>query len=237
MVSKQLEKRIQLFGAWSAIIYVVLLFGGWWPVANFFPLHEPSAGSDEILQIFAEDHVRIRLGMLMIMWAAVFCLPLGAALSQEVRKIEGNGRILTYTLLLALFGNAMLTFYPALWWLIAGFRAETRPEELMYLLNDVGWLQFLGGISLVMPMYIVIAIAAFCDKRENPVFPRWVGYFNLWVFVLLLPDQMLFFFYDGPFAWDGLVAIWIPLVLFTAWFFVVFHCLRKSALRTDNDNG
>ena len=235
MLGKQLEKRLQLVGAWCAVMYVAFLFIGWWPVAGFFPMHEPSTGSGEIAQIFAEDHVRIRLGMLFIMWGAAFCLPLAAALGQEISKIEGTGRILTYTVVLAMMGNAILTFYPPLWWLAAGFRAETRPEELMYLLNDVGWLQFLGGLSLVMPMYLAIAVAAFCDKREHPVFPRWVGYFNLWVFVLLIPDQMLFFFYDGPFAWDGLVAIWIPLVVFTIWFFVIFYCLRKNALRMEVD--
>ena len=225
-----LDRRIQLICAWSGIAYIGLLLVGWLFVAGFVPMHKPAAGAAEIAAIFRHDNIRIRIGMVIVMWAAMCMIPYGALIAHHVSRFEAPGRTLSYIFIMAAFANAMLTFYPPLWWIVASFRAEERAAELTYLLNDIAWLQFLGGLSLVMPMFVVIPVLAFWDKSPQPVFPRWVGFFNLWLFVLVLPGQLMFFFYEGPFAWNGLIAIWIPLTIFSAWFLVTPYYLRKAAL-------
>ena len=65
-----------------------------------------------------------------------------------------------------------------------------------------------------VPHFLIIPIVAFNDRRPEPAFPRWAGYLNLFVFIIVLPGQLMFFFYSGPFAWNGLVGIWIPLMGF-----------------------
>jgi hypothetical protein len=80
-------------------------------------------------------------------------------------------------------------------------------------------------------MPIAIAIAAFIDKSPDPVFPRWAGYFNLMVVMLILPDQLLFFFHSGPWSWNGLFGLWIPVTLFGGWFLVTFFLMRAAVLR------
>jgi len=230
-MNNTITRRIELVSAWSGIGYVGLLFVGWFLVAGFQPMHRPSAGAEEIAQIFRADNVRIRIGMVIVMWAAVCMIPFGALMANHIARFEAPRRTLTYMFVMAAFANAMLTFYPPLWWIVASFRATQRSAELTYLLNDVAWLQFLGGLSLIMPMFLAIPVLALCDRSPKPVFPRWVGFFNLWIFVLVLPGQLLFFFYDGPFAWNGLIGIWIPLTGFVFWFLIMFHFLRKAALR------
>ena len=129
------------------------------------------------------------------------------------------------------YGNAMLTFYPPLFWLVAAFRPQERSIELTYLLNDIGWLQFIGGLSLVMPMIIAVGVAILHDKSENPTFPRWCAFGCFLGFVLMLPDQLLFFFKSGPFACNGLIAFWVPVPVFCLLFIMFFHFLRRDALR------
>jgi hypothetical protein len=230
-MDKVLTRRIELIAAWCGLGYLFLLLVGWLFVAGFLPMHRPSAGAEEIAQIFRTDNVRIRIGMVIVMWAAVCMIPFGALMANHVARFEAPRRTMTFTFIMAAFANAMLTFYPPLWWITASFRAGERSADLTYLLNDVAWLQFLGGLSLIMPMFVIIPVLALCDKSPQAVFPRWVGFLNLWIFVLVLPGQLLFFFYDGPFAWNGLIAIWIPLTGFAIWFYVMFHFLRKAALR------
>jgi len=226
-----LVRNIELCAAWCGIAYLVLLFGGWFVVAGFFPMHRPSAGAAEIAHIFLVHSFRIRVGMVIVMVAATTFIPFGAFLAEQVARFEAPRRTMTYSFIMAAFANAMFTFYPPLWWIIASYRADVRAADLTYLLNDIGWLQFLGGLDLILPMFIIIPIMAFADRRPVPVFPRWVGYLNLFVFVIVLPGQLMFFFYSGPFAWNGLFGIWIPLMGFGAWFLVMFHCLRQVALR------
>ena len=231
-MNSSLIGKTNLFGAWCGVYYCLLLFLGWWIVAGYFPLHEPSAGAEEIAAFYKEgNQFRIKLGMLILMWGAATFLPFTATLADFVEQVEGRSGPLTKTTLMAGYANAMLTFYPPLWWIANTFRPEARSAELIYFINDAAWIQFIGGLSLIMPMFLSLAVTAFSDRSEEPVFPRWFGYLSIWVFVLFLPDQLLFFFKDGPFAWDGFFAFWIPLTIFCGWFIVSFYLMRRAIKR------
>ena len=74
-------------------------------------------------------------------------------------------------------------------------------------------------------------MVALADTSENPVFPRWFGYQSIMTFLLLVPDQMLFFFKTGPFAWNGLLGFWIPLTALGSWFITIFILMRRTLLQ------
>jgi hypothetical protein len=40
---------------------------------------------------------------------------------------------------------------------------------------------------------------------------------SLWDALLLVPDGLMAFFKVGPFAWDGIMAFYIPLTVFFVW--------------------
>ena len=224
-------RRTKLFGAWCGVAYIVELLVGWLAVGGFFPLHRPSAGADEIATFFRDHGIRIRLGMVIVMWGAALFIPFTATMADFVARFEGRNGPLTRMMTLAGYSNAMLTFYPPLWWIVNAYRAQQRSADLTYLLNDVAWLQFIGGVSLIMPMYGVVAVVALADTSENPVFPRWFGYQSIMTFLLLVPDQMLFFFKTGPFAWNGLIGFWIPLTALGSWFITIFILMRRTLLQ------
>src|SRR6516162_803719 len=224
-------RRTKLFGAWCGVAYIVVLLVGWLAVGGFFPLHRPSAGADEIATFFRDHGIRIRLGMVIVMWGAALFIPFTATMADFVARFEGRNGPLTRMMILAGYSNAMLTFYPPLWWIVNAYRAQQRSADLTYLLNDVAWLQFIGGVSLIMPMYGVVAVVALADTSENPVFPRWFGYQSIMTFLLLVPDQMLFFFKTGPFAWNGLIGFWIPLTALGSWFITIFILMRRTLLQ------
>ena len=231
MSNNKVRFYTDLFGAWCGVFYVVGLLVGWWAIAGFFPLHKPSAGPEEIAAFFRANEMGIKIGMIMVMWASALFMFFVSTVSSFISRFEGNGGALSRTFLLAGYGNAMLTFYPPMWWLVNAFRPHERPAELTYLINDAAWIQFIGGISLVMPMFIILGVMAITDKRKEAEFPRWFGYFSFWVFVLMVPDQLLFFFKSGPFAWNGLFAFWVPLSAFGSWFLVVAYFLRRATLK------
>jgi hypothetical protein len=224
------KSRVQMFGVWCAIGYLILVFGGWGAMAGFLPPTPPSAGPDQIAAIYDDDFTRIRIGMLIVMLSALVFIPFAAVVSQFIARIEGTAGVLTYTFLLGAAGNMCLTFYPAIWWLTAAYRPD-RAADLIYLMNDMAWLQFLGGVTLYLAMPLSVMVAALCDKSAQPVFPRWCGYANAWMALTIVPDQLLFFFYKGPFAWNGLFGIWIPATVFGGFFIVNFVVLRKAVLR------
>jgi hypothetical protein len=230
-MNESLIRKTNLFGAWCGIAYVVLLLVGWWVVGGFFPLHKPSAGAEEIASFFRGDVTGIRIGMVMLMWGAATFVPFTATIADYVARVEGRSGPLTRITTMAGYANAMLTFYPPLLWIANTFRSQERSIDLTYFLNDIAWLQFIGGLSLVMPLFLVVAVVALNDKSAIPVFPRWTAFASILTFVLMMPDQLLFFFKTGPFAWNGLFAFWVPLSVFCGWFLMIFYLMRRAALR------
>src|SRR5271156_2293166 len=225
-----IQAKLRLFGAWCGPGYLLLLFIGWGAFAGFLPPIGPSRNANEIAQIFQGNTNGIRIGMVLLMWSAGVFIFFAAAIGQFLSKIEGGAGVLTYGVVIGGCGNMVLTFYPAIWWLVAAYRPE-RAADLTYIFNDMAWLQFIGGVSIFAALPVAIAVAAFIDKTPDPVFPRWAGYFNLMVVMLILPDQLLFFFHSGPWSWNGLFGLWIPVTLFGGWFLVTFYLMRAAVLR------
>jgi len=46
--------------------------------------------------------------------------------------------------------------------------------------------------------------------------------------VLFCPGSLLYFFKDGPFAWNGALSWWLVVVVFCAWFVIMFFALRSA---------
>lgn len=230
------QAKLRMFGAWCGPGYLILLFVGWGAFAGFLPPVAPSRNADEIAHIFQDNTNGIRIGMVLVMWAAGVFIFFAAAIGQFLSKIEGGPGVLTYGAVIGGCGNMVLSFYPAIWWLVAAYRPE-RAAQLTYIFNDMAWLQFIGGVSMFAALPIAIAIAAFIDKSPAPVFPRWAGYANIMIVMLILPDQLLFFFHSGPWSWNGLFGLWIPVVLFGGWFLLTFFLMRAAILRASRNPG
>ena len=222
-----MAKKIHIFGVWSGIYYLLLITIGWWFLAGYILPHAPSADSAMIAQIYSEHIVLIRLGLIITMFGAMMYLPFAAVTALCIKDVEGEVGILTLLQVMGGICAALLTFYPQVWWLVASFRPERNPE-LIQLMSDAGWLQFVGGLSLGLPAMVTVALASFMDKRADPMFPRWMGYVTLWCLVLVLPDQLVFFFYKGPFAWDGIIGFWLPAIVFFSWFVLLAFILRGA---------
>lgn len=225
-----LESKFIKFGAWCGIGIIVFMLGGLAFVAGFLPPHPPSADAQTIADIYENDAFRIRVGMILMMFTCTPMIFFMAALSALLRQLEGRAGVLTMSMLVSGYGLVLLVYLPAIWWLIGAFRLE-RGAEVVHLFNDIGWLQFVGGLFISWPMFLILATAGFVNKGDDPIFPRWFGFFNAWAAVLFLPGQLVFFLQTGPFAWNGLFAFHIPLLTFLVWTLVCTSVMLKAAKR------
>jgi hypothetical protein len=221
--------EVHLVAVWCAVGYILMLLLGWGLVAGFVPPLHPNAGAAEVAALYAQDAVRIRIGMVVVLFSALVFIPFAGILTRTIARIEGGMGVLTYTALLGAAGNMILTFYPAMTWLIAVYRPERDPE-ILHLMSDAGWLQFVGGATVLLGMPLAIGVTALLDDSPDPVFPRWAGYLNFWLILLILPDQLLFFFRGGPLSWNGLFGLWVPVTAFAVWFVSTFILLRRAVL-------
>ena len=229
MIAPSTHTKLRLWSAWGGPLYVLLLSIGVWPLAQMWPPPAPLDNMQQIHAMVEANRNGLRLGVVFIMLACAAFIPFAAVLTRYTRKLEGHTGVLTVSMLLGAYGNVILTYLPAMWLVLHLYRPELSPE-LVY--HGVGgfWLQFVGGITLFYPVLMVMAVCALVDKREIPLYPRWFGYFAAWNLVIFIPGLVAFFLYKGPFAWNGLLALWIPLLVFFVWFLLVFIYLRRAIL-------
>ena len=222
-----MNTKSQLLCAWSGIAFLILFTIGWVLLARFLPPPSPALSADDVASIYQHNTGAIRFGLMLAMIAGGLTAPWVAVIANQMKRIEGDSPVLTYTMLVAGAAGVMILVFPTIIWTVAAFRPDRSPELIM-LLNDFGWLLFVMTFSPFFVQNIVIGLAIFSDDASEPVFPRWLGYFNMWVAILLVPGGLITFFKTGPFAWDGIIAFWLPLVIFFGWFLVMFQVLRKN---------
>lgn len=228
-----MKSKLCMFGAWCGIGYMLMLFSGYFLITGFlappFPFFPATLDANQVAEIVQHDYLRIRVGMVCLMFGAMLFGPFTAAICHYMSKLEGGPSMLTFITALSGAGNMALSFYPAIFMLTGVFRPDRDPG-MIQLMNDMAWLQFIGGITIFIGVPMAIAFACFVNKDAHLPFPRWMGYFNIWYLLGTFPNQLIFFFHEGPFAWSGFFGFWLPGTLFGAWLITTFWILRKSIL-------
>ena len=65
------------------------------------------------------------------------------------------------------------------------------------------------------------------------MFPRWLGYLNVWAPIVFTPAVMLPFFKHGPFSWNGIFVLWIPATVFCIQFIANVVFLLRAVKRPE----
>ncbi len=219
--------RMQKLCARSGYLVIALFGFAFWPLAKFIPVPSPLLSATQVAAIYANNTNGIRFGMLFMSLSGAVFAPFVAVISIQMKRIEGASPILTYTQLCSGSIGALFFIIPAIIFGVAAYRPD-RPPELTLLLNDLAWFFAVMPVAAAFMQNLAIALAIFGDKRANPVFPRWLGYFNIWVALLFAPGALITFFKSGPFAWSGLLAFYVAGTVFAAWFFVMVTMLVKA---------
>ena len=228
-----MSQRHQLLCTWCAVAGALVIGLGYWPLAQFFPPHAPTASAADIAAIYQQNTFGIRLGMILMQLGAAMLFPLIAVIGIQMRRIEGANPVLAYTQMLAGIINFLFLLIPAFVWTVAAYRPD-RPPEITLLMNDIGWLAFIMPITPAIIQNVAIGLATLADKRLQPIFPRWLAFFNFFVSLLFVADLMITFFKVGPFAWNGAISFYMPLTVFSIWVIVMVRVLL-AAIRAQQD--
>ena len=160
------------------------------------------------------------------MISCAFTIPWIAVIAVHMKRAEGAMPVLTIIQIVAGTVTVVILTLPFVIWTAAAFRPERAPE-LVQLMNDFGWLIIVMTFPAFFTQLVSIGIAILIDRNPQPIFPRWVAYFNIWVAVLFIPGALVTYFKTGPFAWNGILAFWVPLMVFFGWYIVMFFVLLK----------
>ena len=213
----------------------VVLVGGAFAVAGWIPPFSPDGSFEDLARNFqGQDNVRIAAAMFFFGGAA-FVFPT-VAIAAQLRRIEGTARpVMTWAQLLSGAIGVLGIQIPAAIWLAISYY-EGTDQQILSTFNAMAWFFLLGAVAPAV--FQNFAIAAVVLSGDGSIYPRWVGYVNLYCALGLMLGVLTPFFKDGPFAWNGIVGFWVVAVDFFIWVFVMWiTTLRAIASDTVQEVG
>lgn len=226
------SKRVQLWCVYSAYAFCALFLIGWVGLAGFIPPISPLAEPAAVVQFYSHNLLGIRVGLVLSLFASALLLPWGGAICAQMLRVEGPRAPLVWGWVAAQ-GCVVIEFlYPCTFWLVAAFRPEDALRVQTF--NDLGWMPFLGIVCTGMFQMVALAVVVLRDRRPEPVFPRWFGYFQLWCALGVGFTFGVWIFKSGLLAWDGLLGFWVPVSFYFVWV-VVTTAVTAGAIRRDNE--
>lgn len=231
-----INRQAQLISVHSGLVAIFLMGIGLYGIAGWIPPVSPLLSAEQIAQIFQTDTNQIRFAGLMMTLSAVFFWPFAAAISEQMKRIEGPIHHPCAAIQLsAVTLTVIAIMLPGMLWLLAAYRPERNPE-ITQAINDFAWLAFVGIIAPAVIQLASIAYVSLCQQAQESIFPRWFGYFTLWAATGLLLGEGIFFFKSGPFAWNGLIAFWFAGACFFSWmlvaWYIVWQCIEQQSNST-----
>lgn len=231
-----MNSRSQVFCVWAGILCPIIMFIGL-TIAGFFPPQSPTMTANEVAAFYQQHANSVRVGMIFVQIAGALYAAISAVVSAQMRRIEHRETpVLSYAQL-ALGASGVLFFVlPALLWVTASFNPERAPE-ITQAFHSAAYLIFVGGWAPFTLQEIIFGLLIISDKSSTPIFPRWLGFLNIWIGLLIVPAAVMPLFKIGPFAWDGVLAYWLPGGVFSLWFYVVAYQLLKAVKRQAQQTG
>lgn len=230
-IREQNYPRFLALCAWMGPVVVTVFLIGFVAFARFFPPSSPAASSAEIAAMYVQNMTGIQIGCVIMILGSTMTIPWGLSIAALTRRIETGIPLFTY-MQVACVGIALplAVLLPTVWG-TAAFRPDDVAPDITRMLHDLGWFLYLFTWPPFAVWCIAIGLPILGDTHADPVFPRWVGFFNLWVALLEAPAGLMIFFKTGPFGYNGLIAFYLPSIVYFAWIVVMTTTVIKAVNR------
>jgi hypothetical protein len=90
---------------------------------------------------------------------------------------------------------------------------------------------FITPVGFIIAQNFSLALGIYMDAQSKPIFPRWVGHFNIASALLMTPGAFALMFMKGPLAWDGILAFWLRVGTYGLYVAVMFFVVRAALAR------
>lgn len=215
MSNDALYRTILKVCAWTGPAMTILFLVGAVPLANFFvPPYSAAHTPADVTQMYVDNLTGIRLGCVVMCFAAALFLPFGLSIAAVVRQTDPAGVLLSWIQVASVAVATIVIVMIPIFWGVATYRAGSISPEITQSWNDAGWFGVLFAVPPFSLWCVAIAVAI---MRRGATLPRWLGYLNLWMAILFMPAMMMIFFKHGPFAQNGVLTFWMPVGVFFGW--------------------
>lgn len=219
---------------WWAIGFAAALTLAWILLIRTLPLPPATWTSEQIAHFYRQHSIGIRWGAAVCSWTAAFTVPFSVVLAVQIARLEKGFPIWALTQALANAISSLFIVLPMMLFGVAAFSPDRAPDVTAGL-HQFALLSLVTADQYFIFNFIAIAIACLIQSERKDVytpFPRWMGYFTLWCALLFEAGAIAFVPKTGPFAWNGILAFYLPFGTYGVWFtcmcVLLFRALRHQ---------
>jgi hypothetical protein len=227
-------KRELWLAWWTTVAFYQLFFLVFFVLTRTQPPPNPGWEVPRVVQWFNHNHYGLLIGFGIMFLITGMTAPSNALIAYSMRRMSVSPAFAYSYLVLyslsAIPGMLLLCIV-----LTVGAMRPDRDPELISWLYDFAFLSFVGTMGVFLIGSLVWMLAILLDR--NRVFPKWFGYLNLCNALTEVVVSPAWIFKTGVFAWNGLIAWWIDMVVFGIYTGVFIFLLRQMILREDFGTG
>ena len=229
------DPKRELWLAWYTAIgfyslYTVVFF----IITRTQPPGKPWYTPHQVVGWFASRHEGLLIGFALIFILGGLSATSIALITYSIRRMSVS-RAFAYSYLIIYAVSAVPGFlFICVAMTVGAFRPGRNPEILRWL-YDLGFLSFSGTMGVFLIGSLIWMVAILLDK--NRVFPVWFAYLNLCNGLTEVVVAPSWIFHAGVFAWNGVIAWWINVVVFGLYTGAFIFLLRNMILREDFGTG
>jgi hypothetical protein len=212
------NQRIAVHSIWP---FMLLLGAGGFGLTGWLPPPAPSLGADRIAAMLNPDNIPLRIGVsLLAVGSPVFIL-FCSTIAHQMRRMEGTRPVYAGTMLACTAIASAMVLLPAYLWLAVSYRADL-PPVVIQVGSDLAFFLLIAAFPPLVMALLLIAITILSAPEDRRVYPRWVGYANIWVAIAQLPGLVTPFVKTGPFTYAGLFGFWLIVSCFGFWSIIMW---------------
>jgi hypothetical protein len=231
MNEEQSSSRVTIVCAWTGPALTLLFAIGLIPLARFFPPPSPGRSAASIADLYTDHLTAVRIGCVVMSIAMALIAPWGVTLAMTMRRTERGMPVLTAIQLVSVAVCTMCAVMLTMVWGTAAFRPGHLSPDTTRMLNDFAWFLFLFDWAPFTVWVATFGVAVLLDETGTCLYPRWVGYMSLWMAFLFVPAALIIFFKSGAFAFNGVIAMYVPTFMFFLWIMVTSSFMIRSERR------
>ena len=203
---------------------------GFWP----FP-PSPTLDVDHVLDLYTRHKGQFRFGVVVAILSSGLYLPFVVAVSAQMARFEKGFPVWSVMQILAGTMGAWAFSIPSNLFGITEFYTERNPE-ITYFMNQASWLFFVTPVNFFWLQAVPIAVVSFsaANTEKYTPFPRWMGWFTMWTVLCGCAPVLALVFNQGPFAWNGIFSLYIPLFEYALWFCGLSFMMLRAIKHQEN---
>ncbi|QTJ70724.1 hypothetical protein HYG77_35270 (plasmid) [Rhodococcus sp. ZPP] len=209
----------------------ILFLVGWFAGTKWLPAPSPMMSAEAVSEMYQENRFGFQIGFFLMIIAAALMAPWAVAMTMWTKKTESRLPVLTYTQLVSLGCSVAIFVILYIPWALAAFRAGEIDPEITQMLHEFGWFMFLFDVAPFSVWLIALGLGILWTPRDYQMLPRWSGYYCLVEAFVILPAIMIIFFKNGPYSYNGFLALWWPFGSFFVWVIVMTLLCWKALNR------